>query len=172
MFFFLMPTQLPFFLAAQGYNSAAMTGVTLSLLMLSGGSVALIYSRLPRIAGYAGVYAIGYFAMASGFLLLTRVGEPLLTLAAAALIGAGYAAVSPIFVALTLALAPSHRRGVAGGILTSSVFTGQFISPLLSTPVITMVGYQGLCLITGVLLGSMVIIALAVMLLRERETLQ
>lgn len=170
MFFFIMPTQLPFFLDAKGYSSAAMTGMTLSVLMLSGGSVALVYSRIQRAIGYAGVYATGYAAMASGFLLLVTSAAPLLTLAGAALIGAGYAAVSPTFVALTLALAPPHRRGVAGGVLTASVFTGQFISPLLSTPVIMTAGYEGLFLDAAVLLASMAAIALGGTLLRARET--
>lgn len=170
MFFFIMPTQLPFFLEAKGYSSAAMTGMTLSVLMLSGGSVALVYSRIQRAIDYSGVYATGYAAMASGFLLLVTSAVPLFTLAGAALIGAGYAAVSPTFVALTLALAPPHRRGVAGGVLTASVFTGQFISPLLSTPVIMTAGYEGLFLGTAVLLASMVAIALGGTLLRARET--
>lgn len=170
MFFFIMPTQLPFFLDAEGYSSAAMTGMTLSVLMLSGGSVALVYSRIQRAIGYAGVYAIGYAAMASGFLLLVTSAVPLFTFAGAALIGAGYAAVSPTFVALTLALAPAHRRGLAGGILTASVFTGQFISPLLSTPVIMTAGYQGLFLDAAVLLAIMAAIALGGTLLRARET--
>lgn len=170
MFFFIMPTQLPFFLDIEGYSSAAMTGMTLSVLMLSGGSVALVYSRIQRAIGYAGVYATGYAAMASGFLLLVTSAVPMFTLAGAALIGAGYAAVSPTFVALTLALAPPHRRGLAGGVLTASVFTGQFISPLLSTPVIMTAGYQGLFLGAAVLLASMAAIALGGTLLRARET--
>lgn len=168
-FFFIMPTQLPFFLDAQGYNSAAMTGMTLSVLMFSGGSVALVYARIQRFIGYAGVYAAGYAAMASGFLVLVTYGAPLLTLAGAALIGAGYAMVSPTFVALTLTAVPSHRRGLASGVLTASVFTGQFISPLLSTPVIVNTGYEGLFLETAVLLASMAIIALGATLLRTRQ---
>ncbi|QWK79539.1 MFS transporter [Ochrobactrum sp. BTU1] len=170
MFFFIMPTQLPFFLDAQGYSSASMTGMTLSLLMLSGGTVALAYSRIQRTIGYAGVYAFGYAAMASGFLLLLNSGEALFILAGAALIGAGYAAVSPTFVALTLAMAPQHRRGLAGGILTSSVFAGQFISPLLSTPVIMTAGYDGLFECVTVLLASMAIIVCAAIRYGARET--
>jgi MFS family permease len=82
MFFFVMPTQLPFFLDAQGYSSATMTGLTLSVLMLSGGSVALLYTRIQRVIGYAGVFAAGYAAMAAGFLLLVT-SAPLLILVGA-----------------------------------------------------------------------------------------
>lgn len=169
MFFFIIPTQLPFFLEASSYSNAAVTGVALGVLMLSGGSVALVYSRILRAIGYAGVYSAGFAGIASGFLLLMTSPTPLFTLAGAALIGAGYAAVSPTFVGLTLALAPPHRRGLAGGVLTASVFIGQFISPLLSTPVIGAAGYEGLFLATAVLLGSMATIALGAALLRANQ---
>lgn len=168
-FFFIMPTQLPFFLDSQGYDSATMTGMTLSVLMLSGGMVALAYARIQRTVGYGGVYAAGYISMGAGFLLLMASQTLPLTLASAALIGAGYAAVSPTFVALTLALAPAHRRGVAGGILTASVFAGQFISPLLSTPVILNAGYQVLFMGAGLVLSLMALVALAALFLRVRE---
>jgi MFS family permease len=158
MFFFIMPTQLPFYFDAQGYNSAVMTGATLSVLMLTGGCLALLYSRIQRAIGYAGVFASGYAAMAAGFLLLPQ--PPPLSFAGAALIGAGYAMVSPSFVAITLNLAPPQRRGMAGGVLTASVFIGQFCSPLLSTPAILGYGYHGLFLGATAVLGTMAAAAL------------
>lgn len=170
MLFFIMPTQLPFFLEARGYNNAAVTGLALGVLMLSGGSVALVYSRILRAIGYAGVYSAGFAVIAFGFLSLMTSPAPLFTFAGAALIGAGYAAVSPTFVGLTLALAPPRRRGLAGGVLTASVFIGQFISPLISTPVIAAAGYEGLFLAMAVLLGSMATIALGAALLRANQT--
>lgn len=146
MLFFIMPTQLPFFLDAHGHDSATMTGVTLSILMLTGGITALLYTRIHSLVGYAGVFTLGYTAMAVGFLLLVLSPPAFLTFAGAASVGAGYALVSPTFVALTLNLAPAPRRGLAGGILTASVFIGQFCSPLLSTPVILSFGFDGMFL--------------------------
>jgi MFS family permease len=169
MFFFIMPTQLPFFLEAGGYSGPAMTSLTLSVLMLSGGSVALAYSPIQRAIGYVGVYSAGYACMASGFLLLVVSSAPLFSLGGAALIGAGYAVVSPTFVGLTLALSPLHRRGLASGLLTASVFIGQFISPLLITPAIASAGYEGPFLLVAVLLGSMAVIALGSALLRTTQ---
>jgi MFS family permease len=166
MFFFIMPTQLPFYFDAGGYNSAMMTGATLSVLMLTGGCLALLYSRIQRAIGYAGVFASGYAAMAAGFLLLPQ--PPVLSFAGAALIGAGYAVVSPSFVAITLNLAPPQRRGMAGGVLTASVFIGQFCSPLLSTPAILGFGYDGLFLGATAVLGTMAAVALTGSVTRAR----
>lgn len=95
MLFFIMPTQLPFFLDAQGYHSATLMGMTPSVLMLTGGCLALLYTRIQHAISYAGVFAFGYAAMATGFLLLVLSRAMFLTFAGAASIGAGYALVSP-----------------------------------------------------------------------------
>lgn len=159
MIFFIMPTQLSFFLDAGGYDSAIMTGSALGVLMLSGGGFALLYPRIQRAVGYAGIFALGYGAMALGFLLLVAASAIPSIFGAVAAIGAGYALVSPSFVALALNLAPTRKRGLAGGILTASIFIGQFCSPLLSTPLIAGYGYASLFGGTAALLATMAAIA-------------
>jgi MFS family permease len=159
MIFFIMPTQLSFFLDAQGYDSAIMTGSALGVLMLSGGGFALLYPRIQRAVGYAGIFALGYGAMALGFLVLLLSSTTPAIFAAVAAIGAGYALVSPSFVALALNLAPAQKRGLAGGILTASIFIGQFCSPLISTPLIGGYGYATLFGGTAVLLAVMTAIS-------------
>lgn len=159
MIFFIMPTQLSFFLDAQGYDSAMMTGSALGVLMLSGGGSALLYPSVRRAVGYAGIFALGYGAMAVGFFALVLGAAPAAIFGAAAAIGAGYALVSPSFVALALNLSPAQKRGLAGGILTASIFIGQFCSPLLSTPLIAGHGYVGLFGGTSILLAIMTVAA-------------
>lgn len=159
MIFFLMPTQISFFLEMQGYESAVMTGTVLGLLMISGGCSALLYRRVQRAIGSAGIFAAGYAAMALGFLLLSRSASTPPLFAAALLIGAGYALVSPSFVAMALNLAPRRSRGMAGGILTASIFIGQFCSPLASTPLIAAHGYRTLFGGTAWLLAIMALTA-------------
>ncbi|WP_395447538.1 MFS transporter [Aminobacter sp. UC22_36] len=159
MIFFVMPTQMSFFLEAKGYDAAVMTGAILGTLMLAGGSFALLYPLVQRAAGYAGIFLLGYAAMALGFLLLVFAGTTPVLFAAAAAIGAGYALVSPSFVALTLNLAPLRHRGVSGGILTASIFIGQFVSPLLVTPLIAGHGYEALFSGIALLLAAMAIAA-------------
>lgn len=159
MIFFVMPTQVSFFLEARGYDSAVMTGAVLGILMLSGGSFALLYPRIQRVMGYVAVFFLGYAAMALGFALLVFAATTLPLFAAAAAIGAGYALVSPSFVALALGLAPLRYRGLSGGVLTASIFIGQFCSPLLSMPLIASYGYDGLFRGTALLLAAMAVAA-------------
>ncbi|HEV7327947.1 MAG TPA: MFS transporter [Bosea sp. (in: a-proteobacteria)] len=160
MIFFVMPTQLSFFLDAQGYDSAIMTGSALGVLMLSGGGFALLYQRIQRAIGYAGIFALGYGTMALGFLVLVLAATTPAIFTAVAAIGAGYALVSPSFVALALNLAPAQKRGLAGGILTASIFIGQFCSPLISTPLIAGHGYASLFGGTAMALAVLTVAAL------------
>lgn len=155
MIFFIMPTQLAFFFEAAGYNGAVMTGSALGVLTLTGGCVALLYRRVQQVVGYVGVFALGYGAMALGFAALALAATAPVSFGAAALIGAGFALVSPSFVTVALRLAPQSRRGLAGGILTASVFIGQFCSPLLSTPLVETHGYVALFHSTAMLLAAM-----------------
>ncbi len=157
MIFFVMPTQLSFFFDAAGYDSPVMTGSALGILMLAGGSLALLYGRVQRAIGYVGVFALGYGAMALGFVSLALATTPLPWFVGAAAVGAGYALVSPTFVTIALALAPLRRRGTAGGVLTASVFVGQFCSPLVSTPMIASYGFEGLFRGTALLVAAMAV---------------
>ncbi|WP_265519538.1 MFS transporter [Nitratireductor luteus] len=139
--FFIMPTQLPFLLDARGYDSASGTGIVLGALTLAGGLAALTYSRVSGRIGAIGAFAAGYLLMALGFAGLASSAQFGAMLAGAIAIGLGFALVMPNFVTLALTIAPAERRGVAGGILTTSVFVGQIVSPFATTPMIHTVGY-------------------------------
>ncbi|CUH99931.1 MFS transporter [Leisingera aquaemixtae] len=167
--FFMMPTQLPFFFASQGLNSALMTGAGLGLLSLCGGLTALAYARFKGSLPHAAVFAAGYSALALGFAVLAQEGSPALSLSGAMAVGVGYATVSPGFVAIALALAPAGRRGTAGAILTASVFCGQFLSPFASTPAIAQWGYGGAFGAAAAVLALMAAAALAAALHTARR---
>ena len=69
--FFIVPTQLPFFMEKLGFDDARDTGLALATLMLSGGLVALTFGRIQRTVGHAGAYALGFGAMGMGFVGLS-----------------------------------------------------------------------------------------------------
>ncbi len=162
MVFFVMPTQVPFFLDALGYDSAPMTGAALGVLMFAGGCAALLYGRLKRAAGHPGAFALGYGLMAFGFALLPAGAHPWVLFAGAAAVGAGFALVMPNFVAIALDRAPARRRGLAGGMLATALFLGQFVSPFLSMPAISALGFEAMYLGIAVMLGIMALLAAAV----------
>lgn len=160
MTFFIMPTQIPFYLDTLGHDSAVMTGTVLGLLTLAGGLAALVYGRLAVRLQVTGVWALGYGAMAMGMAAIgTKAGLPVM-LAGAVAIGIGFAWVLPVFVTVMLAIAPARRRGTAGGLLTTAIFLGQVLSPFLSLPIIAAIGFDGLYLGAGALLATISALAL------------
>lgn len=171
MLFFVMPTQLPFFLAASGHAAPAMTGAALGLLMLAGGVAAPAYPWLRARLGNGGSWACGFGLMGAGFALLVAVPAQAAVFLGCAAIGAGYALSIPGFVVLSLAATPPGRRGRTGALLTASVFLGQVLSPLLSSPALAQWGWRssglGLAAILGGAAAVLCILALAPALRRR-----
>lgn len=155
LFFFVVPTELPFFLAARGFDPATTTGQALGSLMLAGGLAALAYARIRQRLGDAGAFAAGYLAMAAGFAAIGLSHGLWGILAGAVLTGIGYALVAPNFVALALRLAPASRTGSAAGLMTMSVFLGQIASPFVSQPLVGHQGYDRAFVAAGILLALM-----------------
>ncbi|GHB31375.1 MFS transporter [Pseudovibrio japonicus] len=172
MIFFLMPTQLPFFLDSQGYDSARMTGAALGVLMMTGGTAALLYGRIKARIGFSGALTLAYGFMTVGLLLLT-LQETWSVFFGVAAMGAGYALAMPNFPAIALQVAPSTRRGMVGGVLTSSVFLGQFLSVFVSIPMIAAIGFAGTFQVVAAVLTCMTVVGLTTFLwraLRRTET--
>lgn len=144
MIFFVMPTQLPFFLQSLGLDAALATGNALGALTISGGIAALLYARLHKRIGAAGTLGLGYGFMGAGFLVLAFATGFWSVFAGATLVGWGFASVMPNFVSIALKVTSAQHRGRAGGLLTMSVFLGQIISPFASMALITQFGFAGL----------------------------
>ncbi|TYC63639.1 MFS transporter [Rhodobacterales bacterium] len=141
MLFFLMPSQLPYYLHENGFDSASATAAGLGTLTLSGGLFAFSFKRISDRSGLGMTLAFGYLVMGSGFATLALGATWGFLLTGTALVGAGYALVQPGFLLLALQVAPANRRGLVSGIVTTSMFLGQVVSPLLLTPVIQVVGF-------------------------------
>lgn len=141
---YILPTQLPFHLAAIGLSDPTIAGQVIATLALFNGGTAFLFGRVRSLIGAAGTPSIGYVAMAAGFLILQAGASVPVFLLASALIGVGGGLVMPNFVMLALQAVPVNRRGVAGGVLTTAIFLGQFLSPIVSQSVLGFTGYQAL----------------------------
>ncbi len=154
MLFFLMPSQLPYYLHENGFDSASATAVGLGALTLTGGVVALTFKRVSDRIGLAATFALGFLLMGSGFAALGTEAAWPFVIGGAALVGAGYSFVQPSFLLLALQVAPAERRGSVSGIVTTAMFLGQVISPLLLTPFIQTFGFAPVYFGTAVCLAG------------------
>ncbi len=141
MLFFLMPSQLPYYLHENGFDSASATAVGLGALTLTGGVVAFTFKKVCDSFGLGATFGLGFLLMGCGFAALATEAAWSFVIGGAALVGAGYALVQPSFLLLALQVAPPQRRGSVSGIVTTAMFLGQVVSPLLLTPFIQAFGF-------------------------------
>ncbi|KZM48334.1 MFS transporter [Labrenzia sp. OB1] len=168
MLFFLMPSQLPFYLHQNGFEAAFATAMGLGALTLTGGVVALAFRRISERLGLAVTFGLGFVLMGCGFAALAIAALWPLILAGAAMVGAGYALAQPGFLMLALQFAPPERRGSVAGVITTAMFLGQVVSPLALTPVIQSFGFSAVFLGTAATLFMLAAASLLFALLRQR----
>ncbi|CAK2832504.1 MFS transporter [Vibrio crassostreae] len=142
MVFYIMPTQLPFYMEKLEIDDPSKVGLALGVSTFSAAISALFFARILSKIQSHGVTVLGFFSMSFGLFLLSYSGSFYLILLACAFMGVGMGLVLPNFMARGIALVPENRRGIASGILTSSIFVGQFVSPLISSWLIVELGYE------------------------------
>ena len=73
----------------------------------------------------------------------------------------------PNYTTWFMARVPESQRGRASGLLTTAFFLGQFVSPLVSAPLVSAFGLSGAF---GVLGLALVVLGFGLVLLARRET--
>ncbi len=141
-FFYTVPTQIPYHLVRLGFTDPTASGLVLATLMLSSALTGIISGWLRPRLGQTGTPVLGYGFIAAGFSLFsfttTLWGQSL----GAGLVGCGVGFTMPTFIMVSLEVAPAHRRGIVAGTITAAVFLGQFVSPLLSQPLVESFGFN------------------------------
>lgn len=153
MGFYIIPTQLPFYLAEIGHPDPTVAGAILAALTLAGGIVSLLYSSVRVRLGRAYTAALGFGLFASGFGVIFLADGLFFLFVATLLIGSATGLLFPIFLSIALDVAPPKRHGLASGTVTTAIFLGQFLSPLASQPLIENIGFENLfALVAGLYL--------------------
>ncbi|WP_309086232.1 MFS transporter [Chelativorans sp.] len=161
--FYLMPTQLPFHLQGVGVDAPVLVGVAMGLMTLCGAVVSFFYGRVRALVSVPGAFALGFSVMAAGLLLAGLAGSFAAVLPAAALVGCGLGTIMPTLGSASMALASDSNRGRVSGMLTGSIFLGQFISPFASQPLVAEGGYATAFGVgaASILIASLIALAVA-----------
>ena len=134
--FYIIPTQLPFRLVAAGFDDASLSGYAIAISTFASAGAALLFRRIKSAVPATGALALIFVGLGLG-LLIAGALESFIVIAAAMLIaGAGAGLTMPVMNSLVLDAAPAHSRGRAASGLSTSVFLGQFLSPILMTAVV------------------------------------
>ncbi len=150
--YFMLPSQLPFILDARGIeNAATLTGTLLGWQIFCLAGAALLFGRLRDYCTRPTLFCLGFVICGAAYSLM-MVGDVVALFLLATLSGIGSAMILPTLQSMIIGSASEQYRGRVIGGLTAVIASGQFISPLLMTPVIAGFGAAAAFLAAGVAL--------------------
>jgi len=157
VFFYAIPTQLPFLLALHGIDSPAKAGAVVSLATLAGGFSSYAMPYLKRLHHFSGLGGRAFASLSIGFLGLSIANSFIITILFALFAGAGIGLLMPSMRLWVISIAAPTLRGRSVGVITSSLYLGQFLSPVLAQPI---VGKHGITILYSIIGCTSALIAL------------
>jgi len=160
--FYLLPVQLPFLLEETFGLAPRLTGLLIALPPLSYALASLASSRVASGRRRASVVALAFTVTGAGYLAVGMATSLVAVVPGLVVGGAGLGLIVPNLVGWVARAAPAAARGRLMGLMTSALFLGQFLSPLVWAPVLGAVGRQpGL----SIAAAALVVLALIALLL-------
>jgi MFS family permease len=153
--FYMIPTQLPFYLQSMGITAPSRIGEAIGFGQTIGVIVSLNYAHIRRMLGLLGTFGLGFGSIAVGYILLGEAETFAAVLVAMAIGGISMGSMMPGLVSGAMALAPPVMRGRVAGGMTASIFAGQFLSPFVSQPLVQSVGYHSLYTYVGIFVAAL-----------------
>ncbi|MBF2026275.1 MAG: MFS transporter [Oscillatoriales cyanobacterium C42_A2020_001] len=158
--FYLIPVQLPFHLKQLVNATASQSGLAIALATLFSAASAIAYKQIKAKLSFIGIYAIAFLAMAIGYLVISVSPTYAMVLVGLAIAGTGLGLLMPNMNVCLTSVTPVNLRGRVLGGLTTAFFLGQFVSPILSQPLSSVVGLGVTYGLAGGLMAAMGAIAL------------
>ena len=167
MIFYILPTQIPFLIINEFGASGTFTGSIIAVSFLLNAFGALFFVRLKRVFSFGQIYLIGLSIISLGFIGTGLLRELNFFFITSAIFGFGGGLMMANISIWMLQVAHHTKRIKSSGYLTSSLFLGQFLSPILLHPIVSAYGVQDFFTIIGV---SLVIIVVTVSVWRGIKT--
>ncbi len=135
--FYYVFTQIPFRMPEIGESSSIKLGIVLGTVTAFGAIFSAIYPLLHRfLAGYM-VFITAFVCIAIGYFCASMAMSFNGLIVSMAFVGAGSGLLLPNLSASAVSQATPHMRGRVAGIMSASVFAGQFLSPLITFPLVS-----------------------------------
>lgn len=131
VFFYMIPTQIPFLLDERLDISNTFYGLAIALTTLTGAVTSIKYGAIKKRFSFPKIFVFAFFLMASGYFFIAfniTYNGILLGLAIA---GLGIGLLMPNCNLWLMEVVSVNNRGKIIGGISSTMFFGQFVSPLL-----------------------------------------
>lgn len=135
--FFLIPVQIPFHLKAIGIEKNSLTGAAIAISTAFSAVSSFSYSKIKEHFSSLSIFSLGYLLMAAGFVCISVSNSYLLVVLAMMLSGLGMGMMIPNTNMWVMKIVPPEIRGKEIGKLTTFWFLGQFLSPIIIYPILT-----------------------------------
>jgi len=147
--FYILPTQIPFLMMNEFGATGTLTGLIISLAFVFHAIGSLAFAKLKNKFEFKIIYLIGLMVLAFGFIIIGFISNVYWFFVTASMMGFGGGIMMTNVTAWMLSRAHSTRRVKSSGYLTSSFFMGQFFSPIVTMPIVSLVGVQNSFIILG-----------------------
>lgn len=165
--FYLWPVQLPFFLGERFELSGPAVGLAIGCASGTSAVTGILYRHARAWLGNFGLVAVVYALLGLTNILLAQATSYPMVLAVLVLGGASIGLMFPHGANWMTSVVPDELRGRAVGLASAALFSGHFLSPLISQPVMQAVGYAEGYRIFGFILLALGAVAGVTMLVRR-----
>ena len=155
LFFYLIPTQVPFLLQQVKQLTNSQVGFSISFALLSGAVVSYFYGKIRSVFNFHQIYIITFGMMGGGYLLVSFMDSYAGIMAGLLFAGLGTGLLMPNTNLWLITMAPVRHRGRQVGRLNFAVYAGQFLSPLVVQPIVHLGGIKMVFCISGILMVAL-----------------
>lgn len=155
--FYILPLQIPFYLKTFSTVSNSMSGFAIGALTTAQAISSFFYKNLKSKFSYKTIYSYSFTVMAIGFALIGFGTNYWQIIFGLVISGIGTAWLMPNANLWLMAVTPENSRGKFIGQLTTFIFLGQFMSPILVQPIQVEFGIKNTFLILSSFLIALVI---------------
>ena len=145
--FYTLPTQMPYLIINELHSEPQRVSYIIAFAMLVNALTSMNYHKIKEHFSFSQIFMLSCFLFSIGFFIISQVTESYQLFFSSSFIGAGFGLVLVNINVWLLSKLQNHKKGHAIGVLTSSMFLGQFFSPIFAEIFVGTIGIQGLFLV-------------------------
>jgi MFS family permease len=150
LFFYILPTQIPFLIMNHFDSSGTMAGAIIATAFISNGIGAITFRKFKRRFSHAQIYVIGMLILGVGFIAIGLVQNVYFFFLTSPIMGFGGGILMTNMTAWMLNRSHHTQRIHKSAYLTSSLFLGQFFSPIIFHPVVSYFSIEHFFMVVGI----------------------
>ena len=146
-----------------GITSSFYVGTFISTVGVAGGTASLFYGRIKARLSFNTIVKITLSLWAAGFIMISQAPFSWLISVSIVFFGIGMGMVIPTISVWVGELVPASFRGRMTSYISLFSYTGQFLSPIILSPIESSLGLNSLFLVIGSTCASLLILCLVLL---------